>query len=99
VVYRPTVRYSDVFKEYVDSVFNSTRLDRNQIIRLALFIAAHSEEYKSILEKYKITDVSPPHPNWGLTDHGYWKDQNYIKIDTNKPTFVLEEDGIKIVIG
>ena len=65
MVYRPTVRYSDVYKTYVDSVFKSTR-HRNQIIRLALFVAAHSEEYKSILEKYKHTDVSLPTQNGHL---------------------------------
>lgn len=109
MVYRPTVRYSDVYKTYVDSVFKSTRLDRNQIIRLALFVAAHSEEYKSILEKYKHTDVSLPHPEWTLAEHEYWKDQNYIKqdksyikIDTikqQKPKVISEIGGIKIVIG
>ncbi len=36
-MYRPTVRYDDVFKEYIDSLFHATHLDRNQIIRAALF--------------------------------------------------------------
>ena len=70
MVYRPTVRYSPVFKDYVDSVFNSTRLDRNQIIRLALFVAAHSKEYRTILEKFKRTDVSLP------TQLGQWMNMN-----------------------
>lgn len=109
MVYRPTVRYSDVFKEYVDSVFSTTRLDRNQILRLALFIAAHSKEYKSILKNYKHADVSLPHPSWTLSEHEYWKDQNYIKgeknyvkIDGNnpqKPIVISDKGEIKIIVG
>lgn len=95
MVYRPTVRYSPVFKDYVDSVFNSTRLDRNQIIRLALFVAAHSKEYRTILEKFKRTDVSLPYPAWSMDEHEYWKEQNY----TKHPTLFIEQDGILIKIG
>ena len=99
MVYRPTVRYADAFKYYVDSIFHSTRLDRNQIIRLALFTAAHSETYKNIIEKYKIADVSLPHPEWKLSEDEYWKEQNYTKPITKQPTLYLEQDGILIKIG
>ena len=53
MTYRPSVRYSEAYEKYVKAVDESTHLDRNQIIRLALFIAGHSSEYQSILEKYK----------------------------------------------
>ena len=35
-MYRPTMMYDDTFKKYVDGLFHSTTLDRNQIIRAAL---------------------------------------------------------------
>jgi hypothetical protein len=79
MTYRPTVRYSDIYKDYVEDVYKATHLDRNQIIRLALFIAAHSPEYNAILKKYKIGDVSLPHPGWEKDEERAWKDQNYIK--------------------
>lgn len=65
MTYRPTIRYPDIYKEYVESVFEATDLDRNQIIRLALFVAAHSKEYKTILEKYKFPDVPLPTQDGG----------------------------------
>lgn len=52
-----SISYSDIYKGYVESVFKPTELDRNQIIRLALFVAAHTSEYKTYLEKYKFPDV------------------------------------------
>lgn len=73
-MYRPTVRYNDIFRDYVDGVFKSTSLDRNQIFRLALFAAAHSDNFQSVLEKYKKKDVPIPHPNWSTSDNGFWLD-------------------------
>jgi hypothetical protein len=78
-VYRPTVRYDDVFREYVDDVFKSTTLDRNQIIRLALFAAPFNNLFVSQLEKHlKINQSSLPSTPWEVWDHGYWRDQNFI---------------------
>jgi hypothetical protein len=77
-MYRPTVRYSDSFKNYVDDLFNATHLDRNQIMRSALFAAAHSKEFQSILGKYKKRDVTLPQACWGLDEEHCWKNQNYI---------------------
>lgn len=99
MVYRPTVRYPDVYKTYIENVFKTTTLDRNQIIRLALFVAAHSEEYKSILKKHKIPDVPLPHPDWGLDEEGCWKDQNYIKKQQQAPIQIIEQGGIKFVLS
>lgn len=79
MVYRPTVRYPDMYKDYVEGVFNSTSLDRNQIIRLALFVAAHSSDYIKILKKHQFADVPLPHPEWHRFEDNCWKDQNYIK--------------------
>jgi len=74
-VYRPTVRYAPVFRDYVDDVFKATHLDRNQIIRLALFVATYTKEFRDILMDYKKKDVSLPLPSWRLSDHHYWLEQ------------------------
>jgi len=99
MVYRPTVRYPDVYKNYIENVYKATDLDRNQIIRLALFVAAHSEEYKGILQKHKMADVPLPCPDWGRNEEGYWKDQNYIKKQNLAPIKIIEQGGIKIILG
>lgn len=72
-MYRPTVRYDDVFKEYVDAVFGATDLDRNQIIRAALFVAAHTPEFRSLLQSYREGDKNIPVPPWSKQDDHYWK--------------------------
>jgi hypothetical protein len=74
-LYRPTVRYDDVFKAYVDDVFGVTTLDRNQIIRAALFIAAHTPEFRSLLHSYRNGEQNIPVPSWSLKEDGYWKGQ------------------------
>jgi hypothetical protein len=98
MVYRPTVRYPDVYKQYIEDVFKVTTLDRNQIIRLALFVAAHSPEYKTILKKYKIDDVPLPHPDWGQAEEECWKNQNYSKKQLSTPIPIIEQGGIKFVL-
>jgi hypothetical protein len=75
-MYRPTVRYSDIYKQYVDSLFHATSLDRNQIIRAALFTAAFSEEFLNIINKYKKKDVPLPSPSWQLDKTELWMEQN-----------------------
>ncbi len=78
MVYRPTVRYSDVYKIYVDSIFRATTLDRNQIIRAALFSAAFSPQFAELLTKYIKSDVLLPSPIWGIQDHGLWLERSPI---------------------
>jgi hypothetical protein len=75
-VYRPTVRYASIFRDYVNAVFHATTLDRNQIIRAALFTAAHSMEFQELLKQYQKKDVPLPRPKWGLSDHQYWMEQS-----------------------
>jgi hypothetical protein len=75
MVYRPTVRYDDIFREYVNSLFRATTLDRNQIIRGALFAAAHSNEFQQLLEPYKKKDVPLPCSPWSFEQHEIWLEQ------------------------
>jgi hypothetical protein len=75
-MYRPTVRYADVYKNYVDDVFRATKLDRNQVIRLALFVAAHSTEFQNILLQHKTKDVPLPFASWNASDHRQWMEQS-----------------------
>lgn len=56
-MYRPTVRYAQPFREYVDNLFQVTHLDRNQIFRLALYELGKSD----ILKQY-LKDPSAPLP-------------------------------------
>lgn len=74
-MYRPTVRYADVYKQYVDSLFKATTLDRNQIIRAALFNAAHSNLFFEMLRPYLRGDVPLLSPLWSASDHRFWLDQ------------------------
>lgn len=74
-MYRPTVRYDEIFRDYVDVLFHATYLDRNQIIRAALFTAAHSKEFHKLLDSHKKKDASLPTPGWMLTDDRYWMEQ------------------------
>lgn len=81
MVYRPTVRYHDVFRKYVDDLNKVTSLDRNQIIRAALFTAAFSPQFHQLLKPYfydqeEGVDVPLPQPKWSLREAKYWLEQN-----------------------
>lgn len=65
-----------MYKDYVDAIFFATHLDRNQIIRAALFAAAHSPEFLKLMEKNKRGDVPLPSSKWGLDQAELWRDQN-----------------------
>jgi hypothetical protein len=79
-MYRPTVRYDEVYRDYVDSLFHSTTLDRNQVIRLALFVAGHSKEFHEVLSRYKRADVPTlPFAKWRPDQSGLWLEQTYLE--------------------
>ena len=81
-MYRPTVRYDDLFKTYVDQVFKSTTLDRNQIIRLALFSAPFNKLFQHQLKKHMTSSLPPA--AWEVTDHGLWMDREFIKVEERR---------------
>lgn len=97
--YRPTVRYAPVFRDYVDSVFRATTLDRNQIIRAALFAAAYSERFYSILKQYQKKDVPLPSPPWQLEQKELWMEQTPRREGEIPKVFRPSSEGIKIRIG
>lgn len=78
-MYRPTVRYDDVYKEYVDKLFQATSLDRSQIIRMGLFLLGHTSEGKALLKAHLKKDVPLPSPAWGPDDHGAWRTQTWVR--------------------
>jgi hypothetical protein len=75
-MYRPTVRYADCYQQYVDKMFQSTTLDRNQIIRAALFTAAHSDEFLKLMKQNQKADVPLPSPLWDLDNTTLWREQS-----------------------
>jgi len=76
--YRPTVRYHSMFRTYVDSLFQATSLDRNQIMRCALFTAAHNPVFLEIMKEYKLSDVPLPYSPWQHSSHQLWMEQEPI---------------------
>lgn len=75
MVYRPTVRYDDIFKAYVDDVQKATELDRNQIIRAALFTAAMTVEFRALLAEYRKAGCHIPLAPWKREHVSYWMEQ------------------------
>jgi hypothetical protein len=60
--YRPTVRYPNEFKKYVDDLFHATHLDRNQIFRAAMFFFGKDDMSQMFLEFNKKIDCKLPSP-------------------------------------
>lgn len=73
--YRPTVRYHSIYRTYVDSLFQATELDRNQIMRCALFTAAHNPVFLALMNQYKMSDVPLPSSPWQSSSHPLWMEQ------------------------
>ncbi|GKU84019.1 hypothetical protein NCCP28_34150 [Niallia sp. NCCP-28] len=75
-MYRPTIRCSDAYKDYINNLFQRTELDRNQIIRAALFTAAHSELFQKLMDAHKKRDVTLPPLPWSVNDNHLWMEQD-----------------------
>ncbi|WP_430483145.1 hypothetical protein [Rossellomorea marisflavi] len=90
-MYRPTVRYADVYRNYVNEVFHATTLDRNQIMRLALFVAANSPEFNVILRQHGKRDVPLPRPTWRPSHTALWMEQD--------PEIKAEGEDVNVVDG
>ena len=80
-MYRPTVRCDDTYQEYITNIFHATHLDRAQIIRAALFIAGHTDQFKQLLQPHLKRGVSLPAPLWDLDQEDLWIQQTVEKND------------------
>ncbi|AST93271.1 hypothetical protein BC6307_19410 [Sutcliffiella cohnii] len=67
------MRYDEAFQSYVEELFKATTLDRNQIMRLALYSAPYSKLFLAQLNAHKRVDVALPFPTWNVFDHHYWR--------------------------
>lgn len=98
MVYRPTVRYHEYFRKYVDDLFLLTSLDRTQIIRAALFTAAYSDDFKNLMKRYlKNEEAVIPYPMWKRTEKKYWLEMNpetYGEVSTIDVEKVLEQEKV-----
>lgn len=72
-VYRPTVRYAPIYQEYVNQLFHASHLDRNEIIRLALFCAPFSAMFRSKVEVHLKEGQTFPTALWKPQDRPLWK--------------------------
>jgi hypothetical protein len=86
--YRPTVRYPNEFKDYVDWLFKTTHLDRNQIFRSALFFFGHDELTKSFLQFHIKRDCKLPSP---LIDQ-YPNHEFFMNFPKNQPLTIGRKD-------
>ncbi|QOY37710.1 hypothetical protein AWH56_009055 [Anaerobacillus isosaccharinicus] len=74
-MYKPAVQYDDTYRTFVSEISKATTLDRQQIIRAALFVAGQSKEYQRILKAHLKENETLPTPDWNKTDHDLWLEQ------------------------
>jgi hypothetical protein len=109
--YRPTVRYPNEFKNYVDDLFQATHLDRNQIFRAALFFFGRDQS-RNFLEFHIKRDCKLPSP---LIDQ-YPNHEFYMDFPKNlnltvggrdvtdqieggtSPQIIVKSKGIKLIV-
>lgn len=96
-VWRPALRCDSVYKNYIDSIYESTSLDKNQIMRLMMFIAAHSSEFKEILFEYRKNGVtSMPAAPWHSWEDVLWLNQTYKKSRGDTTPVTLDNNRFTI---
>ncbi|MDW4511682.1 hypothetical protein R7236_25400 [Priestia megaterium] len=82
MVYRTTLRCSDIYRTYLDKLFQSTSLDRTQIIRCALFTAPSNPQFLDLMQQFQYRhqdDIAPPSFDlWHFSDHYLWLEQDPI---------------------
>jgi len=73
LLYRPTVRYDPIYRKYVNELFHATDLDRNEIMRLALFCAPLGALFRSKVERHLKPGKTFPEAPWGPQDGRLWE--------------------------
>lgn len=78
-MWRPPLRCDDRYRTYVEELFQTTCLDRNQIMRAMMFTAPFDDQFRKLMERHQ-HDTSPlPHQDWAITEAGLWMEQTYEK--------------------
>ena len=77
-MWRPTVRYDERYRDYIDTLFKTSRLDRNQIMRLALFSAPYSPLFQAQIKQFRASEDEASH-EWEIWEHELWKQQSVEK--------------------
>lgn len=96
-MWRPAIRCDSAYRDYIDSLYEVTFLDKNQIMRLMMFVAAHSDEFKQILKEYKKSGVTTlPSPKWQSWEDGYWLNQTYKEKSSGVTPKSLDTTSIKL---
>jgi hypothetical protein len=90
----------DCFKDWIEEVVKVTGLDRNQVIRLALFSAPFSDEFKKQINKRRDFDVNLPSPAWSKdSDGGPWRRSEWIKEERGDDVRArIKQEGAKSVV-
>lgn len=70
--YRPTIRMSTTYRDYVDYLFENTCLDKVQILKLGLFIGMASKEFMNIVNEYKSQKFTLSTAPWGSNEKRLW---------------------------
>jgi len=70
--YRPTIRMSTLYKDYVDYLFESTNLDKNQILKLGLFIGMMSKDFMNTVNEYKFQKLTLSTSPWESSEQRLW---------------------------
>lgn len=64
-IYEPRIRCAEAYRDYVNQLYANTTLDRNQIMRLMMFVAPFSGLFQSTVEKkLRQGRDSIPSPIW-----------------------------------
>lgn len=77
MAYEPKIRCADAYREYINSLYQATNLDRNQIMRLMMFAAPFSGLFLSTVEgKFlKPGIAAAPSPSWTAKSDLLWLTQ------------------------
>lgn len=71
-MYRPPLRMDDAFQVWVNQMFHATGLDRNQIMRLAIFTAPFGALFKSKIDIHTRKNGLTPPPPWSPKHNDLW---------------------------
>jgi hypothetical protein len=100
-LYRPTVRYEEYFKEYIEELFHCTNLDRRELFRAALFFFGMDGLSKQFLLQHLKKDKQLPSPLGDrFCDHEFFmKDLEIRKIiEGGRDVPLIQEGGTSVIV-